>query len=161
MGCPVCPEMLYRNTITMKKLDPRALNADWSKYERRPTWSVVSSAELAKIINVHLQTIANWRCRSILPPSVKHSRLNANKCYFRISEIRAWLENRTEEEIHWEWIQNWMPEQMPRIHHLAHAEGWLLQVYRELGLERPLIPASFTEEQRNPVFQPWIIDIPL
>ena len=128
------------------KVNPRTLKSDWSRYERRPPWSVVSSRELAGILGVHLQTISNWTIRGILPLPVKHPRLKANKNYFRISTLREWLEGRAEEGIQWEWLQKWMPEQIPYIHHLPHAERWLLLIYKELGLEKPLIPADFTDE---------------
>lgn len=117
-----------------------AINANWQPFDRRPTWSVVSSAELAQILGVHLQTINNWKVRNILPAPVKDIRLKGNKNYFRISEIRAWLENRPEVDIHWEWIKSHIPYD---IETPDQAEFVVRKVYRFLGVEKPLISANF------------------
>lgn len=136
---------------------PENIKADWSRFERRPTWSVVSSRELAVALSVPHQHIANWRLRGILPEPEPPSRfLNGRKNYYRISKIQAWLEGKPEEAIHWEWIQRWMPEQLPRIHHLAHAERWLMRMHKQLGLEKPLVPESLSCEEWNPFYSPWI-----
>lgn len=126
---------------------PKCIRADWSKFERRPTWSVVSSRELSVALNVSLQTICNWRLRGILPEPEPHTRsLNGNKNYYKISKIRAWLENRTEESVHWEWAKKWLPEYIDNIPNLAQVESCVKAAYKLFGVEKPLIPANFTVE---------------
>ncbi len=87
------------------------LQANWQPFERRPTWSVVSSAELAQVLGVHLQTINNWKIRGILPTPITSPRLKGkgNRNYFRISSIRSWLENKTELAIHDSWVAAYIP----------------------------------------------------
>lgn len=100
----------------MKKLDPTSLMADWSVLPYHPypwsshkepaPWGHVTSMELSKVLGKHLQTIANWTMRGVLPsPVTDNPRLRGNKNYFRISAIRAWLEQRSEFEIIKEWVQ--------------------------------------------------------
>lgn len=116
------------------------INFNWQPYERRASWSVVSSAELAQVLNVHLQTINNWKVRGILPAPVTDKKLVGNKNFFRISEIRAWLENRPESDIHWEWIKSNIPYD---IESLAQVEYVVNQTYRFLNVEKPLVSANF------------------
>lgn len=127
----------------MRKIDPHEIQADWSRYERRPTWSVVSSTELAEVFGVHLQTISNYKIRGILPPPTKHRSLCGNKNYYRISTIRAWLENRTEEDIHWEWARKWLEGLVDSMESLNHLESAVCTGYAIFGVEKPKIPADF------------------
>ena len=88
----------------MKKIMPHTLKANWGSAAKRPSWNYVTSAELAKILGVHLQTINNWKLRGILPePEINNRSLRGNKNYYKISTIRAWLENKTEDQVHTEW----------------------------------------------------------
>lgn len=99
----------------MQKVTPDTLTADWSILTYRPyRWSVmkgrapwehVTSAELAKVLGKHLQTINNWKIRGILPEPDKNSQKRGNKNYFQISAIRAWLEKRSEFEVIKDWVQ--------------------------------------------------------
>lgn len=116
------------------------LKANWQLFERRPTWSVVTSAELAQVLNVHLQTINNWKTRGILPSPISHPRLIGNKNYFRISSIRSWLENKSEREIHTEWTDTYI---FFDYESLNQAEYIVNNAYRLLNVEKPLIPALF------------------
>ena len=116
------------------------IKANWQPFERRPTWSVLSSAELAQALNVHLQTINNWKIRGILPSPISHSKLTGNKNYFIISSIRSWLESKPESEIHWDWIKINIPYD---IETLNQAEYVVKNAYHLLNVEKPLIPALF------------------
>lgn len=132
-------------------LKKETIKANWEPFARRPTWSCVSSRELAVALNVSLQSICNWRLRGILPACEPHSRvLNGNKNYYRISKIRAWLENRTEESIHWEWVERWIPASLGPIHNLAQVETVIKVGADIFGVEKSLIPGNFTTDQRNP-----------
>lgn len=124
----------------MPSFNPSTLKPNWGLFDRRPTWSVVTSAELAQVLNVHLQTINNWKVRGILPAPVTDKKLVGNKNYFRISEIRAWLENKPESDIHGEWVQNHIPYDLES---LAQAEYVVSKLYRSLNVEKPLVSANF------------------
>lgn len=108
--------------------------ADWSKFKNRATWSYVSSRELSEIMGVSLQSINNWKMRYLLPEPV--TSFKGNKNYYKISAIRAMLEDRSEDDIHWEWIRQKIPcgEDMDSI---GQAQFVLKSCWRSLGLEKP------------------------
>lgn len=117
----------------MPKINPQNIKPDWSRYERTPPWSYISSAELAKILGVHLQTISNWRLRGILPEPDSHPRLRGNKRYYRISKVMSWLSGRDEEEITMEWIKKYMPTGTSNI---ASAQWYVQKGHKSLGVEK-------------------------
>ncbi len=122
---------------------PRSIQANWQPFDRRPTWSVVSSRELAKVLNVSLQTINNWKMREILPEPESHPRLKGNKNYYKISKIRSWLENVPEQDIHWEWANRCLAEFGP-FPALPQVEYVVIHAYKLLSVDKPRIPANFT-----------------
>ncbi|PHS25516.1 MAG: hypothetical protein COA85_06905 [Robiginitomaculum sp.] len=67
-------------------------------------WLVVSSLELADMLGVHLQTIANWQIRKQGPQSEPKGHWRGNRRYFSIASIMAWLEDKEPWEIYQEWI---------------------------------------------------------
>lgn len=116
------------------------LTADWRPYERRPTWSVVSSVELAKVLNVSHQNLANLKLRGYLPAPVTDNKLKGNKNYFRISSIRSWLENKSEFEIHADWVKQYISSDPITLN---EAEYLVSQVPHFFNVEKPLISANF------------------
>ena len=90
----------------MKKLQPSSLCSDWSVIPPRAPWEYVSSAELAKVLGVHLQTINNWVVRGILKPEPRSPKRRGNKNYFRVVAIRSWLEVKNEDDLVREWVKN-------------------------------------------------------
>ena len=91
----------------MKKMNPQAIKPDWGSIEKRSPADHVTSAELAKVLGVALQSVNNWKLRGLLPKTESNSRtLRGNKNYYKISKIRAWLEGRTEDEINREWLRD-------------------------------------------------------
>lgn len=120
------------------KNPPKCINADWSKFERRPTWSVISSRELSVILNVSLQSICNWRLRGILPEPEPHNlSRNGNKNYYSIAKIRAWLEDRTEDSVHWEFIKKHMSTGTP-YSSLEQAKEVARICYKTFGIEKAM-----------------------
>lgn len=114
------------------------LKANWQLFERRPTWSVVTSAELAQVLGVHPQVISNWTLRKIIPPPINNHKLRGNKNRFRISAIKAWLENRSEHEIHMSWAKTHIPYDFET---LEQAEYIVNHAYLLLNVEKSPIPA--------------------
>lgn len=120
----------------MKKV-PQNISPDWSKFELRPTWGLITSRELSLVLNVSLQTICNWRLREILPEPEPHTlKMRGNKNYYRISKIRAWLEGKTEEDIHWEFIMKHMNTGTP-YNTLEQAKSVAIIGYEIFGIEKP------------------------
>lgn len=119
----------------MQKVDPRKLKADWSRYERRAPWSVVSSRELSFVLGVHLQTINNWSMRGILPGQELRPDLPANKKFYRIGSIRAWLNGTDEEVENWAWIKRHLPSDVKT---LEHAYQLCRIAYEVLEVEKPI-----------------------
>ncbi len=130
-------------------LKKESIKANWEPFARRPTWSCVSSRELSVALCVSLQSICNWRLRGILPEPEPHSRqLNGNKNYYRISKIRSWLEDRPEDEIHWEFIKQHMDTGTP-YSSLEQAEDTARICYKIFDIEKPLIPGIFKQQAQN------------
>lgn len=107
--------------------------------------------ELSKILGVHLQTINNWRVRQVLPEPIVHKNLVGNKNYFRISSVRSWLEQRSEEEIAWEWAALVLPDFCKTIETLSQLEYLVKSVPEVLGVKKPNVPAAFTFDHRTPI----------
>lgn len=124
-----------------RKVDPRKLKADWSKFERRPVWAVISSRELASVLDVSLQTINNWHVRCILPAPVKHPRLRANKNYWRIQDVRSWLNGTTPDEEARLWLAIHGSDYGLEDIDLEQAKSFCRACWRSLGIEceKPLL----------------------
>ena len=89
----------------MKKVTVTSLQANWECIGNRKPWEYVTSAELAKILGVHLQTINNWKLREVLPkPAANNPRLRGNKNYYGVDTIKAWLAGQTMEEFYTQWL---------------------------------------------------------
>lgn len=106
---------------------------NWQSVEKRPTWCSVTSRELANILGVHLQTINNWHIRGHLPDPEPRVKKQGNKNRYKISKIRAWLENRTEDEIHWEFINTHLD---PTIKCIPSAINFARICWEELEIEK-------------------------
>src|SRR5262245_52095803 len=63
----------------------------------RPYWHVLSSRELAEVLGVTLQTLANWRVRGIGPPTEPSSHFRGHREHYRIDQVLAWLSERNGE----------------------------------------------------------------
>ena len=116
----------------------------WEKYSDIPPWSVVTSRELTKIYAVSLNTINSWKMREILPSPVKHPKLpKGNRNYFRISEVRSKFEDKSEQDLIWEWANHRMPDFISQIHKIGEIEYLANILFQDLGLKKSLIPCSF------------------
>lgn len=116
----------------MPKVNPRNIQADWSRYEKTPPWSFISSAELSKVLGLHIQTLANYRLRGILEPD-SHPRLRGNKRYYRISKVLSWLTGESEEAITWRWINQYL---IKGVKDVAEAQWYVKYGYKSLGVEK-------------------------
>lgn len=126
----------YTTLKNNNKVNPHLIKANWSLTEKRAPWDLITSPELASILNVHLQTVANWRIRGILPPPEPATkRLKGNVVRYRISAIRAWIEGSGEEQIIWDWIHERIPDHNFKTIDQAK---WLVQhCYKLMHFEKP------------------------
>ncbi|PHR55050.1 MAG: hypothetical protein COA47_14495 [Robiginitomaculum sp.] len=67
-------------------------------------WLVISSLELADVLGVHLQTIANWQIRKQGPIAEPKDHWRGNRRYFSIANITAWLDQVEAWKVYQEWI---------------------------------------------------------
>jgi hypothetical protein len=133
----------------------KSITPNWKPFERRPTWSVVTSRELAQVLGVSLQTINNWKMRFILPEPEPHSgELIGNRNYYKISKIRSWLENRPEDEIHWEWVHRWISPLSEGIERLGQADFLVTSIPHFFSVEKPLLPGNFIKQASNTALGP-------
>lgn len=126
-------------TLHMKKKPEfiEKLKPDWSEYELTPPWSYLSSRQLASVLGVHLQSISNYVCRGFLNPEPRE-RFKGNKNYFRISYIRSLFEGKSEEQIQWEWIEQYMDCTKP-FDSLEQAQEVARIAYSALGINKPFV----------------------
>ncbi|WP_412094048.1 helix-turn-helix domain-containing protein [Alloyangia pacifica] len=57
----------------------------------RPVWSPLTTRELAKLLGVSVQVLANWRVRDIGPPSRPAPRGRGHRRHYRLDEVLSWL----------------------------------------------------------------------
>lgn len=91
----------------IKKLKP-----NWKEYRLTPPWSCLSSRQLAFVLDVHLQSISNYVCRGFLTPEPREL-FKGNTNYFRVSYIRSLFEDKSPEQIEWEWIDEFIKPDPP------------------------------------------------
>ncbi|MBV1911307.1 MAG: helix-turn-helix domain-containing protein [Kangiellaceae bacterium] len=87
-----------------------AANADWSGFEKRPTWGTVTTRELAEILGTSHQNVANWHLRGHLPEPEPRRKGGGNKNRWKVSTIKNWLCGTPEDETHWAFINTHMTE---------------------------------------------------
>ena len=90
----------------MKKTNPFNLTAGWSVISPRAPWEYVTSAELAKVLGVSLQTVNNFVVRNTLKPSPRSLQRRGNKNYFLVSYLRSQFEGKNEDDLVREWVKN-------------------------------------------------------
>jgi hypothetical protein len=56
-----------------------------------PPWHYISSAQLAAILGVSLQSIWNWRVRATGPPTAPAQMFRGPKRWYRVADVKAWL----------------------------------------------------------------------
>lgn len=125
----------------------KKITANWSKFERRCPWaSVVSSRELAQVLRISLQGVHNAILRNHLPePEPRSKKLPAgNRRYWRIDRIRAFLENRTTEEINREWSAKYVESYAGPMPTLEHADFTVQAAWKLLEVEKPMFKGNFS-----------------
>lgn len=84
-----------------------------SKYGETPPWLCITSAELAKAIGVHMQTLANWRLRDKDPLPLPQTFFKGRPHRYLLAFLKSWAEeeagtHRPIWKIHAEWLRDHM-----------------------------------------------------
>jgi hypothetical protein len=61
------------------------------EFPDRPPWHVISSRELADVLDVSLQTLGNWRMSGTGPPVEWRLTYPGPKWFYRIDRTKTWL----------------------------------------------------------------------
>ena len=76
-----------------------------------PPWLPVRSREMAGLLEVSLQTLANWRSRGTGPTPEEHVRGQGNRTFYRPDVVIAWLFRLMEESVEpWKISHDWITE---------------------------------------------------
>lgn len=79
----------------------------------RPPWQALSSVELARLLQVHLNSVWNWTMRGTGPepePGDTHVRAS-NRRFFLPCLVLAWLASREGRPVPaWAWSRRWLAE---------------------------------------------------
>lgn len=71
-----------------------------------PPWKSIPSREVAPILGVSLQVLANWRVRGNGPAAEPQQPGLGNRTYYRPDEILSWLHDREREP--WQFSRDWL-----------------------------------------------------
>lgn len=76
---------------------------------KRTPWDALSSAELAGLLGVSLQVLANWRVRGRGPSWVKTNVFRGTRTFYAVAEIDRWL-RALKDDHHplWEIVAAWL-----------------------------------------------------
>lgn len=90
----------------------------------RLPWDVLSSVELADLLCVSLQVLANWRVRHKRPHPVAAGHFRGNRTYYRIDEVTAWLHSEEGRSVApWQVVAQWLQQQFCTLPLPANEEG--------------------------------------
>ena len=68
-------------------------------------WDVLSSRELAKLLGVSIQVLANWRIRDRGPVPAPAECFRGNRTYYPVFEIEAWQRGVEPWEVLCDWLR--------------------------------------------------------
>jgi hypothetical protein len=94
-----------------ESIDPVEVITRLHELNRAP-WHALSASELAALLNVSLQVLANWRVRKKGPLPCPSDAYPGNRTFYRVSAIEAWLRWLHGEVVdEWEITAAWLMEQ--------------------------------------------------
>jgi hypothetical protein len=74
-----------------------------------PPWRLIPSRDVAKLLGVSLQVLANWRVRGSGPPYDATVRGRGNKIFYRVADVLAWAAQQRGEQVEgWEICRDWI-----------------------------------------------------
>jgi len=84
----------------------KAAIADFFVTRRCPPWRPMASRELAGLLGVSLQSLANWRVRGSGPEPEPPMKGKGNRTFYRPDKVLSWLEGTDKEP--WEYSRDWL-----------------------------------------------------
>lgn len=121
--------------MKVNNIKPQYAQANWQPFEKRPTWGYVSVQELGQVLNISPQSVHNRIGRGTLPATEKKPGFRGNKGFYQIARIRSYLESRPEDDIHWEWIHRFIPNET--FERITQAQFLVKHCHTLLGVEKP------------------------
>lgn len=112
------------------------IEPNWQSVSNIPSWSTLTTRELADVLNTNIININNWVCRGQFPEPEKRYKGQGNKNHFRISKIRSWLEGRSENEIHEEWISKNL-NHLGKLPTIEQAQDLVKSCWKILEVKQP------------------------
>ena len=81
-----------------------------------PIWRLIPSRQMARILGITIQTLANWRVREQGPRFSHAAKGKGNKVLYRMSDVLEWLSARPSWEFEGEWLaqKGLGPEELDR-----------------------------------------------
>jgi hypothetical protein len=92
-----------------------------------PPWRLIPSRDVARLLGVSLQVLANWRVRGSGPPFDNTIRGKGNKVFYKRSDVLAWAAGQRGERVEaWEICRDWLAERGFEMHDMGpEAIDWL------------------------------------
>ena len=78
-------------------------------YKEAVPYHVISGPELAKILDVSSQTLANWRMRGVGPQPEPREDWKAHRNYYKIAKVLAYFDSCSPSDIYCDWVRNKFP----------------------------------------------------
>ncbi len=81
-----------------------------------PIWRPIPSRQMARILGITIQTLANWRFREQGPRFSHAAKGKGNKVLYRMSDVLEWLSAKPSWEFEGEWLahKGLGPEELDR-----------------------------------------------
>ena len=121
-----------------------------------PPWLFISSAELAKAIGVHIQTLSNWRLRGVGPVPAPSAWFRGRPCRYQLGCVRAWAEGQAGRHFDiGEQRAEWLRDHMGFSDWNDKAAVWK-RVQMLMRLSKDFRPENLTREGRDTLFSPQL-----
>lgn len=78
-------------------------------YKEVVPYHVISGPELASVLDVSSQTLANWRMRGVGPKPEPAEDWKANRNHYKVANVLAYFTSSTPTDIYCDWIRNRFP----------------------------------------------------
>ena len=120
-----------------------------SKLAEQPPWLFVTSAELAKALGVHIQTLSNWRLRERGPTPAPSTWFRGRPARYNAAHVWAWASAEAGQPAD-PWIFNatWLRDNLD-FDDWADRDAVQAHVQTLMNLAREFRPESLTREGRQ------------
>lgn len=120
-----------------------------SSLATQPPWLFVTSAELAKALGVHIQTLSNWRLRERGPTPAPASWFRGRPARYNAAHVWAWAsEEAGAHEAPWTFNAAWLRDNLD-FANWTDRDAVQAHVQKLMNLAREFRPESLTREGRQ------------